>query len=90
MVKKRQQVVAFGSLHKRTFNWNDCTFYMSVEHAQQLQKVVFVQEAGRELEANEEKPDWAGALAGAMASWASENVQSMLNSEYEAAIGALS
>ena len=29
-----EQVVAFGSLHKRTFNWNDCTFYMSVEHAQ--------------------------------------------------------
>ena len=29
-----EQVVAFGSLHKRTFNWNDCTFYMSAEHAQ--------------------------------------------------------
>ena len=29
-----EQVVAFGSLHKRTFNLNDCTFYMSVEHAQ--------------------------------------------------------
>ena len=25
-----EQVVALGSLHKRTFNWKDCTFYMSV------------------------------------------------------------
>ena len=49
-----------------------------------------MQEAGWELETTEAKPDWARALAGAMASWASENVQSMLDSEYEAAIGALS
>ena len=31
-----EQVVAFRSFHKRTFNWNDCTFYMSVHHAQVL------------------------------------------------------
>ena len=153
-----EQAVAFGTLHKHAFNWNDCTFYMSAEHAQavagsgfpekgrtdvvsltgsstagdspkdnvaaadlkrmrqeteamkitmerqvqaiqelqaaktgpQLQKVVFVRKAGQELEANEGKPDWARALAGAMASWASENVQSMLDSKYEAAIRALS
>ena len=29
-----EQVVAFGTLHKRTFNWNDCTFYMTAQHAQ--------------------------------------------------------
>ena len=32
--QKYEQYVAFGSVHKRTFNWNDCTFYMSTEHAQ--------------------------------------------------------
>ena len=153
-----EQVVAFGSLHKRTSNWNDRTFYMSAEHAEaatgsgtpekghvdvvslggssaagdsqkdksvaadlermrqemeamklimekqvqtiqepraaktgpQLRKVVFVPEAGRKLEANVAKPDWARALAGVPANWASDNVQSMLDSEYEAAIGALS
>ena len=151
-----EQVVAFGSLHKCTFNWNDCTFYMSAEHAQaatgsgtpekghtdvvflgdssaagdspkdksvaadlermrremeamklimekqvqaiqelraakigpQLRKVVFVPEAGRELEANDAKPDGARALAGVLANWASDDVPSMLDSE--SAIGALS
>ena len=29
-----ERVVAFGTLHKRIFNWNDWTFYMSAEHAQ--------------------------------------------------------
>ena len=29
-----EQVVAFGTLHKRTFNWNHCTFYMTAQHAQ--------------------------------------------------------
>ena len=56
----------------------------------QLRKMVFVSEAGRELEANETKPDRARALAGVMANWACDNVQSMLDSEYEAAVGALS
>ena len=36
MEGKYEQVVAFGTQHKRTFNWNDCTFYMSAEHAQAL------------------------------------------------------
>ena len=153
-----EQVVAFGTLHKRTFNWNDCTFYMSAQHAQviagngapeknpadvvsiggnssasgspndkgvhadiekmrqekddmklvmeqqlrtiqelrasktvpQLRQVVFVLEAGHEMEANEAKPAWARAMAGAMAGWAAENLQSMLESEYEAAMKALS
>ena len=31
-----EQVVAFESLHKRTFHWNDCVFYMSVEHVQAM------------------------------------------------------
>ena len=133
-----EQVVAFGTLHKRTFNWNDCTFYMSAHHAQviagngtpeknpahvvsiggnssasgspndkgvhadiekmrqemedmklvmeqqlktiqelrapkavpQLRQVIFVLEAGQEMEANEAKPAWARAMAGAMAGWA--------------------
>ena len=153
-----EQVVAFGSLHKRTFNWNDCTFYMSAQHAQviagnrtpeknpadvvslagsssadgspndkgmhadiermrqemedmklvmeqqlktiqelraskaapQLRQVAFVMEAGQEMEANKAKPDWARAMAGAMAGWAAENLSSMLESEYEAGMKALS
>ena len=153
-----EQVVAFGTLHKRTFNWNDCTFYMSAQHAQviagngtpeknpadvvsiggsssasgspndkgvhadikkmrqemedmklvmeqqlktiqelraskavpQLRQVIFVLEAGQEMEANEAKPAWARAMAGAMAGWAAENLQSMLESEYEAGMKALS
>ena len=55
----------------------------------QLRKGVFVSEAGQELRANETKPDSARALAGVMANWAFYNVQSMLDSEYEAAVGAL-
>ena len=31
---KVNQIVTLGSLHKRTVTWNDCTFYMSAEHAQ--------------------------------------------------------
>ena len=144
-----EQVVAFGTLHKRTFNWNDCTFYMTAQHAQviagngtteknpadmvsiggsssasgspndkgvhadienmrqkmedmklgmeqqlktiqelraskavpQLQQSIFVLEAGQELEANEAKRALAKAMAGAMAGWAAENLQSMLESE---------
>ena len=56
----------------------------------QLRQVVFVLEAGHEMEANEAKPAWARAMAGAMAGWAAENLQSMLESEYEAAMKALS
>ena len=28
------QVVALRTLHMRTFKWNDCSFYMSAQHAQ--------------------------------------------------------
>ena len=55
----------------------------------QLRQVIFVLEAGQEMEANEAKPAWARAMAGAMAGWAGENLQSMLESEYEAGMKAL-
>ena len=48
-----------------------------------------MQEAERELVANEARPAWAKALAGAMAAWATDNIQRMLDFEYKAAMGAL-
>ena len=47
-----------------------------------------MQEAGRGLVANEAKPAWARAFVGVMAGWATDNIQSMLDSEYKAAMGA--
>ena len=58
--------------------------------APQLRLVALVMEAGQEMETNEAKLDWARAMARAMAGWAAENLSSILESEYEAGMKALS